>query len=103
MKVKSSKRLINELVRCSENPREFVYGIMALQNQTATDLAARMNMTSTHFYVTMNGLKKGNTVLPKTIVDIANGLDIDPFVLNSFVHNHALKVYLENQKSGGNN
>ena len=97
MKVKNSKRLINELVRCSENPREFVYGIMALQNQSATDLAERMNMTQAHFYVTMNGFKKGNTVMPKTIVDLANGLDIDPFVLNSFVHSYALKVYLEKQ------
>ena len=95
MKVKNSKRLINELVRCSENPREFVYGIMALQNQSATDLAARMNMTSAHFYVIMNALKKGLTVTPKNMVDLANGLDIDPYVLNTFVHNHALKVYLE--------
>lgn len=42
MKVKNSKRLINELVRCSENPREFVYGIMALQNQSGNDVATRI-------------------------------------------------------------
>lgn len=101
MKVNKSKRLITELVRCSENPREFIYGIMALQNQRVNDLTAKMNMTSDHFYVVMGNLKKGATLHPKGIVDLANGLDIDPFVLNTFVHSYALKVYLESLNKEG--
>lgn len=94
MKCKENKRLLNELVKTIENPKEFIYGIMALQKQTAEDVASAAGISPIHFYVTMSQLDSGRSIGPKICIGISKGLDIDPWILYQVVKKHELKCYL---------
>ena len=95
MKLKNKTRFLNELARVSENPKDFIYACMALQNLTAFTLAERMDMTHQNFYVKMSQIGNGTcSLLPRTIVDISKGLDIPPEILNRVIADYTLNKYL---------
>lgn len=98
MKLKNKKRLLNELSKEATNPKEFIYAVMALQQQSAEDVVKNVDMTSAHFYVAMNQIGKGQGIGTKVCVKIAEGLDIDPFVLNRMIADHNLKCFLEGRR-----
>lgn len=77
------------------NPKEFIYGVMALQTQTATDVISNIEMTAEHFYVVMNQLSQGQTIGVKTCAKIAKGLDIDPYILYRVVTDFEMTKHLE--------
>lgn len=95
MKLKNKVRLLKELAANSENPKEFIYHCMALQNQTSEDIVRDIDMTSAHFYVAMNQIANGQFIGTKIIVNISRGLDIDPSILNTLVADYKLKKYLD--------
>lgn len=98
MKLKNKKRLLDELSKESKNPKEFIYSVMALQQQSAGDVVKDIDMTPAHFYVAMNQIEKGQVFGCKVCVKIAEGLDIDPTILNRLVADYNLKCYLEGRK-----
>ena len=95
MKLKENKKLLNELVKASSNPREFIESVMALQGQTADDVMAKFGTSRSHFYVMMHNFTKGHSVSPKTCVRLAKGLDIDPLILNRIITDYSMNKYLE--------
>lgn len=94
MELRNKKRLLKELADASEDPKSFIYNVMALQKQSAFDVVKKSGMTSEHFYVIMSQIAKGQTVGVKTSVKIANGLGIEPSILWRIVSEHTLKCYL---------
>ncbi len=100
MKLKNKKRLLDELARESENPKEFIRGIMALQQQTAESITQNVDMTPQHFYVAMNQLNNGQSIGVKTCVKIANGLDISPIILYRVITDYSIKQYLNSLENG---
>lgn len=95
MKIKDKVRLLNELAKSVENPKEFIYCIMGLQHQQAADVVNSIDMEVSHFYVCISDLNKGKTINHKTCIELAKGLDIDPIILNSVISKFALKKYME--------
>lgn len=51
-------------------------------------------MTSAHFYVAMNQIVKGQNIGTKVCAKIAQGLDIDPFILCRVVADYSMNKYL---------
>lgn len=100
MKCKNRTRLLKELADASETPIEFIYGIMALQKQTAKDLCSKTNMTKDHFHVIINTLKNGGSIGVKTCAKIAQGLDIDPYILYRLISDYNMKNYLDKLNNG---
>ena len=100
MKLKNKKRLLDELARESENPREFIQNIMALQNQTAESITKNIDMTPQHFYVVMNQFNSGQSIGVKTCVKIATGLDISPIILYRVITDYSIKQYLNSLENG---
>ena len=98
MKLKSNKKLLKELANASENPKNFIYNVMALQQQTANDVAEKAGVTAAHFYVAMNQISKGQGIGIKMCVRISNGLDIEPSILCRMVADYNLKCYLEDKR-----
>jgi hypothetical protein len=98
MKLKNKKRLLDELAKESENPKNFIYNVMALQQQAANDVAEKAGITTAHFYVAMNQISKGQSIGIKMCVKISNGLDIEPSILCRIVADYNLKCYLESQR-----
>lgn len=96
MKLKNKKRLLDELVRESESPKEFIYSVMALQRQTAKDVVKDADMTMEHFYVAMNNIAKGASIGVKVCCKIAKGLDINPIILNRVIADYNMNRYLKN-------
>ena len=96
MKLKNKKRLLNELVRESESPKEFIYSVMALQQQTGKDVVKDAGMTMQHFYVAMNNIARGASIGIKVCYKIAKGLDIDPIILNRVIADYNMNKYLKN-------
>lgn len=100
MKLKNKKRLLDELARESENPKEFIRNIMALQQQTAESITQNIDMTPQHFYVMMSKFNNGQSIGVKTCVKIANGLDIDPITLYRVITDYSIRQYLNSLKNG---
>ena len=100
MKLKNKKRLLDELARESENPKEFIRNIMALQQQTAESITQNIDMTPQHFYVMMSQFNNGQSIGVKTCVKIANGLDIDPITLYRVITDYSIRQYLNSLKNG---
>lgn len=100
MKIKGKRRLLQELARECENPKEFIYGIMALQNQKGEDVARAANMTIEHFYVFIGQIAKGKKgISPKLCIRISKGLDIDPYILNRVIGDFNIKTYLQEHQT----
>ena len=95
MKLKNKKKLLQELANASEDPKNFIYGVMSLQHQTASEIAQAAEITTAHFYVAMSQIEKGQSIGIKLCVGIANGLDIEPSILCKIVAEHNLKCYLK--------
>lgn len=102
MKLKNKKRLLSELAKESTSPREFIYNVMALQGQSAEDLVKDIEMTTAHFYVTMNQIARGGSIGVKVCAKISKGLDIDPFILNRLVAEYNLEKYLKASNNESN-
>jgi hypothetical protein len=98
MKLKNKKRLLNELSKEVTSPKEFIYAVMTLQQQSVDDVVKDVGMTSAHFYVAMNQIEKGQGIGIKVCVKIAEGLDIDPAILNRIVADYNLKMFLEGRR-----
>ena len=100
MKLKNKKKLLNEISKEVDSPKEFIYAVMALQQQSAEDVCKNINMTREHFYVVMNQIEKGGGMGVKVCVKIAEGLDIDPVVLNRISADYNLKMFLKGKRKG---
>lgn len=98
MKLKNKKKLLNEISKEVDSPKEFIYAVMALQQQTADDVAEKAGITATHFYVAMSQISKGQSIGIKMCVKISNGLDIEPSILCRMVADYNLKCYLEDKR-----
>lgn len=59
MKVKYRKRLLDELIKSSDNPADFIRYVMALQNMSAEDVCKDINLTTGHFYVALSQCRHG--------------------------------------------
>ena len=94
MKLKNKIRLLNELARESENPKEFIQHCMSLQNQSVNDIVENIDMTAEHFYVALSNIANGGSIGIRVIVKISKGLDIDPNILNRLVADYNLKKHL---------
>ena len=103
MELRNKKRLLKELADASEDPKSFIYNVMALQKQSAFDVAKKSGMTSEYFYVAMSQIAKGYNIGVKTSVKIANGLGIEPSILWRIVSEHTLKCYLNKESKNGTN
>lgn len=100
MKIKGKRKLLQELARECENPREFIYGIMALQNQKVEDVARGADMTIKHFHVFIGRISKGkNGISPKLCIKLSRGLDIDPYILNRVIGDFNIKTHLQEQQT----
>ena len=99
MKCKNKLRLLKELADASDSPRDFIYYVMALQDQTATDIAEKSGITSQHFYVLMSQLKAGSGMGIETCCKLAKGLDIDPSILNRLIADYNLKMFQKGKRS----
>ena len=102
MKLKNKKRLLDELARESDNPKDFINSVMALQGQTAKDLVQNIDMTVDHFYVAMSSISHGQSIGIKVCAKIAQGLDINPLILNRLVADYNMNMYLESLENGTN-
>ena len=98
MKCKNKLRLLKELAELSENPKDFIYYVMALQHQTAQDVIEKTEMTLAHFYVIMSQIEKGKGIGVKTCYKLSQGLDIDPTILNRVVADYNLKMYCKGKR-----
>ncbi len=58
MKLKNKTRLLNELAKEADNPKDFICYVMALQQQSAEDIAKEADITPAHFYVRLSQLKR---------------------------------------------
>lgn len=101
MKLKNKKRLLDELAKESENPKEFIQNVMALQHQTAENLTQNVSMTPQHFYVVMHQLSKGKSLGVETCTKIAQGLDINPITLYRVVADYCITQYLNSIENNG--
>lgn len=99
MKLKNKTRLLHELAKEASNPKDFIYYVMALQQQTAESLLKDIEMSAAHFYVLMGTLSKGAGISPKLCNMIAKGLDIDPLLLYRVISDHTMNTYMEQNKS----
>lgn len=102
MKLKNKARLLNELARSVESPKEFIKSVMVLQGQSVNDLTESANMTSEHFYVMMSQVSHGQSIGVKVCVKIVRGLDIDPHILYRIIADYELNNYLNNLENGTN-
>ena len=102
MKLKNKTKLLNELAKESKNPADFIRYVMSIQDQKMSTIVEEMRMTQDHFYVCLSNIRHGKSLTPKNIVDIANGLDIEPFILNRLFADHVLKEYLKRANNGIN-
>ena len=101
MKLKNKTRLLNELAKEVENPKEFIRGVMALQNQDIDDFYAKSKITPQYFHVIMSQLRTGKQSIGTALcVKISRGLDINPFILNRIIGDYNLKRYLSKLENG---
>ena len=96
--LKNNKTLLNALAKHADNPKDFIYQVMAIQNQSVWDLVKNIGITAPHFYVSMCNIAKGNTLLPALCVKISKGLGINPYILNRIIADYNLKMYLNKEK-----
>ena len=100
MKIRGKRKLLQELARECENPKEFIYSIMALQNQKGEDVAKGADMTIEHFYVFIGQIAKGKIgISPKLCIKLSKGLDIDPYILNRVIGDFNIKTHLQEQQT----
>ena len=98
MKLKNKARLLKELADSSDSPKDFIYYVMALQNQTAFDVAEKAGITPAHFYVAMSQVERGSGIGVQLCCKLSQGLDIDPYILNRIVADYNLKMYHEGKR-----
>ena len=94
MKIKNKKKLLKELAKGAENPKQFIKCIMILQNMEAKDVVKAANMSLDTFYAAICDIVKGTGMREEMCIRIAKGLDIDPCILTKVVYDYKIKLTL---------
>jgi hypothetical protein len=94
MKIQNKKRLIKEIANNCDNPWEFIRILMAMQNLNIDDVSEVCGLSTEHLYVMASGLRKGHGITVSTCEKVAKGINVDPYVLNRVVADHAMKMHL---------
>ena len=100
MKVKYRKRLLDELIKSSDNPADFIRYVMALQKMSVEDVCRNIDLTTAHFYVVLSQCRHGRSIGLKVCAKIAQGLDIDPKILNRVISDYNMNKYLQTEENG---
>lgn len=98
MKVKYRKRLLDELIKSSDNPADFIRYVMELQNMSVEDVCKDIGLTAAHFYVVLSQCRQGKSIELKVCAKIAKSLDIDPKILNRIISDYNMNKYLRRRK-----
>jgi plasmid maintenance system antidote protein VapI len=90
---------INELVKKTGTPSDFIKKLMEDKGLTASDVAFKMRISPSQIRVMLYYLRTGiRTIRPETCVKLARTLGIDPYILNRVIGDYSIKQYLKSKK-----
>lgn len=99
MKCKDKKELLDTLMKEAENPKAFIYSVMALQGQTTREVSKLAGMSTAHFYVLMHVIESGKgSTGAETCERIAIALDIDPYILYRVISDYNWKCFIDGKR-----
>lgn len=101
MIIQNKKRLIKEVANSCDNPWEFIKILMALQNLNIEDVSEVCGLSTAHLYVIASDLKRGHSITIRTCEKVAKGINVDPYILNRVVADHAMKMHLMSLEETG--
>ena len=99
MEIGNKPRLLKEIAKAASDPEEFIKIIKNLQGISTAELAARAGITQEHFYVVMSQLRYGQNLTAGKCVQIAEGLNIDPYILGEVAMRYSIKKVIDHNRS----